>query len=258
MQSQGISDYGQKLCMYMNQTYNDIRQVQRDMRDKQADNPPASSVKFGVGDHVLVRRMQRKHAPKDKTPAALEYAGDKALDLDDEGELVDVFEEIAGEPTDSNNTTTTNADGEAAVPGTSERLLPLVYDGIFRIVKMVGEHCAIVEDAVDPKRPLPWRPHFTNRETIADSYRRNLSQLIKIEVPDLPKDDTYIPQRVEICQDDGSYRRGIAKSVGVDGSVGIVWDDASAGSIDFVQLTRKCYRWIGPDRDPEDPIPDQE
>jgi len=75
--------------------------------------------------------------------------------------------------------------------------------------------------------------------------------LIKVEVPDLPPESGYTPCRLEVDLADGEVRRGVAKRIGVDGSVGILWNDAKDGQLDFVQLQQHTYKWLGPPKPSE-------
>ena len=115
---------------------------------------------------------------------------------------------------------------------------------------------AVVEDAVKPSRPLPWQGRFSNKPTIESAARRNLSDLIKVEVPDLPKDTDYTPWRVRVDLPDGTRKIGIARTIGIDGSVGIQWDDRPAQDLQYVNLSRYSYKWLGPTKSSADKAAD--
>ena len=79
---------------------------------------------------------------------------------------------------------------------------------------------------------------------------RSVTNLIKVDVSQL---DTLhcTPWRLELVSEDGTATRcGVAKAVGIDGSVGIQWDDQPADSdLTYHYLPQRCYRWLGPKKD---------
>ena len=90
---------------------------------------------------------------------------------------------------------------------------------------MIGEHAAVLEDAVCKTRPLPWIKVNSSETDRMRAQIRNVSNLIKVDVPEL-NSDGCTPWRLELVDADGATTRsGVAKAVGIDGSVGILWYD---------------------------------
>ena len=142
-----ISDYGKRLFAYLNGAYDSIREIQRQLREKDLDKQSSGkSNEFQLGDHVLVRKRgtqsyptMSKRVPEDAIIPFEEVGEDMSdheVDIPDEEAPVDM-EEASKEP--------------ASV--TSTRLTPLTYPGVYRIVRMHGTQAVHLEDAIDCTRP---------------------------------------------------------------------------------------------------------
>lgn len=205
IQQRSIETYAKSLMEYLNPTYNSIVQLQKETNEKAMDEQcTGKGNEFQVGDHVLVRRVHR--------PQVKRYRSDKAQEAADERDAApqgDFYEPDAA-PED-----------HFYGPYESSRLTPLVYPGVYRITRMYSTNAAELENAVEPRAPLPWISQFTTAAAAANLRRRDVAHLIKVEAPNIPRSTKFHPWRIELVREDGTVRRGLAKSIRIDGSVGV-------------------------------------
>ena len=77
--------------------------------------------------------------------------------------------------------------------------------------------------------------------------KRNVSDLIKVTVPNIPKPDNLTPWRIEVFEGDNyTGRKGVARAIGYDGSVGVQWEGERDRKLQFIDLPSTSFRWIGP------------